>query len=313
MSLRLHASSLYRFRSPRARAHARRAATSGDERDVGQTSVATIRVYIITSSSSSLLLSVVYHAKMLLNSRTHQNFHSPPTDLSLRLFLTVRRAESSRRFADAARLAGSHANNLRVDRSTDAIENLAVQFRQRVRFVRARFLEITNRRGLDDVTNHESLHRLVLGHQRARGFAEHALDLYTHDTHTHEHTMVSFIHQRHHSRARSRRRVRAPSPSVARKALGPATPTSRPNPRPRASSSRHPAPSRTRTRDAYDIYLRDHEHQQACYGRSHDVSSASLELVLCAGARDRSPFGLVIGRHRARFRARARACETRMA
>ena len=198
ISLRSHASSSYRFRSPRANAHARQA-TMG-ECDVGQTSAATIRVYIITSSSSSLLLSVVYHAKMLLNSRTHQNFHSPPTDLSLRLFLTVRRAESSRRFANAARLAGTHANNLRVDRSTDAIENLAVQFRQRVGFVRARFLEITNRRRFDDVANHESLHRLVLGHQRARRFAEHALDLYNHAERTHARTTLVSLNDaiKHH-------------------------------------------------------------------------------------------------------------------
>ena len=145
-------------------------------------------------------LSTTLRCFSILNSRTHQNFHSPPTDLSLRLILTVRRAESSRRFADAARLAGTHANNLRVDRSTDAIENLAVQFRQRVRFVRARFLEITNRRRFDDVANHESLHRLVLGHQRARRFAEHALDLYNHAERTHARTTLVSLNDaiKHH-------------------------------------------------------------------------------------------------------------------
>lgn len=61
---------------------------------------------------------------------------------------------------------------------TDAVEALSVHLRERVRFVRAGLLKITDRRGFNHVAHQEALDGLVLRNEAARGFAEDALNLF---------------------------------------------------------------------------------------------------------------------------------------
>jgi len=64
-----------------------------------------------------------------------------------------------------------------VNSRTDAVEALSVHLRERVRFVRAGLLKITDRRGFNHVAHQEALDGLVLRNEAARGFAEDALNV----------------------------------------------------------------------------------------------------------------------------------------
>ena len=76
---------------------------------------------------------------------------------------------------------------------TDAVEALSVHLRERVRFVRAGLLKITDRRGFNHVAHHEALDSLVLRDEAARGFAEDALNLFDGNERKHK---SSVIHSR---------------------------------------------------------------------------------------------------------------------
>ena len=59
----------------------------------------------------------------------------------------------------------------------DAVKHLKVQFRKLVFLVRRGFLDITKRRGINDITDDESLDSLILGDGLSGGNTSDALDM----------------------------------------------------------------------------------------------------------------------------------------
>ena len=66
-----------------------------------------------------------------------------------------------------------------MDGGFNTVEHLKIQFRKLVFWVGGSFLDITERGGIDDVADNESLDGLVLGDCLSGGNASHTLDVST--------------------------------------------------------------------------------------------------------------------------------------
>merc|ERR1719437_323626 len=85
--------------------------------------------------------------------------------------------ESWRRSADTASLTGATANDTLMHCGFDAVEHLKVQLGELVFLVSGGFLDITERRGIDNVTDDESLDGLILRDGLSGGNASNTLDV----------------------------------------------------------------------------------------------------------------------------------------
>jgi len=79
--------------------------------------------------------------------------------------------------ADLAVLPRADADHLRVDGGRDAVVDLAVDLGEHVPVDHRRVLEVSDRRGVDDVADDEALDGLVLGDEDPGGLAADAFDL----------------------------------------------------------------------------------------------------------------------------------------
>jgi len=86
-------------------------------------------------------------------------------------------SESRRRSADTASFLGATTDNTLMHGGFYAVEHLKVQFGELVFLVSGGFLDITKRRGIDDVADNESLDSLVLGDSLSSGNASDAFDV----------------------------------------------------------------------------------------------------------------------------------------
>jgi hypothetical protein len=122
-------------------------------------------IYQYNTISPQTLLSPLQRVYTYVYTTTH----------SLSLFLLS--SKSRRRRADATGFPAPSSNDALVDGRFDAVVHFEIEFGKLVFLVGRGFLNVTQRRGIDNVSNNETLNGLVLGNGFSGRHAPNALDV----------------------------------------------------------------------------------------------------------------------------------------